>query len=385
MALKEKGVVIHGRYQLGRLLGCGNFAKVYVARDLRTNEDVAMKVVSKEMVVRLGIADNMTREISAMKRVAAHPNIVHLHEVMATKSKIYLVMDLVGGGDLLSKLGSRGHLTEDSARRYFSQLISAVAFCHSCGVYHRDLKPENLLIDDAGDLKLADFGLSALAEPVRPDGGALLRTSCGTPAYVAPEMLEPEIVAKKGYDGAKADLWSCGVILFVLLAGFLPFRGDNLAAMYKKIQRGEFECPPWFSSGARRVITKLLDPNPGTRITVEKLVEMTWFKKSLAVPKSTLEVEKDRKMSKKDEEEDKTEMINAFHIISMSEGLDLSPLFKNGGGRSDKETSRLEALAARAVERSKKDDGESVEFRKICGEETRPAIDAVWSAASAAV
>ncbi|KAG0472341.1 hypothetical protein HPP92_016887 [Vanilla planifolia] len=199
-------------------------------------------------------------------KMVTHPNIVELDEVMATKSKIYFAMELVRGGELFSKIARVGRLREGTARHYFRQLISAVDFCHSRGVYHRDLKPENLLLDDAGNLKVADFGLSAFADHLRPDG--LLHTTCGTPAYVA-----PEVICKKGYDGAKADLWSCGVILFVLLAGFLPFQDDNLIAMYRKIHRGDFRCPPWFSSDARRLVIKLLDPNPNTRITVAKLLD----------------------------------------------------------------------------------------------------------------
>ncbi|ONK70438.1 uncharacterized protein A4U43_C05F33730 [Asparagus officinalis] len=191
-------------YELGRLLA-RHLAKVYLARNLASGENVAMKVVCKEKVIRVGMMEQVKREISVMKMVS-HPNVVELHEVMATKSKIYFAMELVRGGELFSRIR---------------------------GVYHRDLKPENLLLDEQGNLKVADFGLSSVAGP---DG--LLHTTCGTPAYVA-----PEVIAKKGYDGAKADLWSCGVILYVLLAGFLPFQDDNLMAMYRKIHKGDFNMP----------------------------------------------------------------------------------------------------------------------------------------------
>ncbi|XP_028123237.1 CBL-interacting serine/threonine-protein kinase 6-like [Camellia sinensis] len=124
-----------------------------------------------------------------------------------------------------------------------------------------------------GNLKVTDFGLSAFTNHLRQDG--LLHTTCGTPAYVA-----PEVIGKQGYDGAKADIWSCGVILYVLLAGFVPFQDDNIVAMYRKIYRGDFKCPPWFSPESRRLITKLLDPNPNTRINIAKIMDSSWFKKT---------------------------------------------------------------------------------------------------------
>ncbi|XP_038986461.1 CBL-interacting serine/threonine-protein kinase 6-like [Phoenix dactylifera] len=318
---RRKKRILHGRYELGRVIGQGTFSKVYLARNLLTGKSVAMKVVGKEKVIRMGMMKQVKREISAMK-METHPNIVELHEVMATRSKIFFAMELVRGSELFSRIACVGCLREEAARHYFRQLISAV-FCHGRGVFHRDLKPENLLLDHAGNLKVADFGLSTFADDVRPDG--LLHTTCGTPAYVA-----PEVIGKKGYDGAKADLWSCGVILFVLIAGYLPFQDDNLAAMYKKILRGDFCCPPWFSSDARRVVTKLLDPNPNRRIMVSKLVEMPWFKKS-RIPSTVAASASSSLWEEKGKEE--PERLNAFHLISLSEGLDLSPLFEQGGGR----------------------------------------------------
>ncbi|KAK7266102.1 hypothetical protein RIF29_18742 [Crotalaria pallida] len=151
------------------------------------------------------------------------------------------------------------------------QLINAVDFCHSRGVYHRDMKPENILLDENENLKVSDFGLSALAESKRHDG--LLHTTCGTPAYVA-----PEVIKRKGYDGAKADIWSCGV-LFVLLAGYLPFHDSNVVELYRKISKAEFTCPEWFPQGVRRLLPKMMGPNPDTRISIDKIKHSSWFKK----------------------------------------------------------------------------------------------------------
>ncbi|KAG0489657.1 hypothetical protein HPP92_006520 [Vanilla planifolia] len=329
------------RYELGRLLGQGTFAKVYYARNIRTSQSFAIKMIDKDKVFKVGLMDQIKREISVM-RLVKHPNIVQLYEVMASKSKIYFALEYIRGGELFAKV-SNGRLKEDVARKYFQQLISAVDFCHSRGVYHRDLKPENLLLDDNGNLKVSDFGLSALAESKRQDG--LLHTTCGTPAYVA-----PEVIARKGYDGAKADIWSCGVILFVLLAGYLPFHDANLMEMYRKITKAEFRCPNWLSSDVKRLITRILDPNPLTRISIAKIKEHSWFKKDFITEKIKSENEsipldcnaafdclESNEAEKKEGRHDSLKPIrlNAFDIISLSTGFDLSGLFEHANCRSE--------------------------------------------------
>nr|CAB3478704.1 unnamed protein product [Digitaria exilis] len=176
--------ILMGRYEIGKQLGQGTFAKVFYARNLTTNQAVAIKMINKDKVVKVGLMEQIKREISIM-RLVKHPHVLQLFEVMASKSKIYFVLEYAKGGELFNKIAKGGKLSEDAARKYFHQLISAVDYCHSRGVYHRDLKPENLLLDDNENLKVSDFGLSALAESKRQDG--LLHTTCGTPAYVAPE------------------------------------------------------------------------------------------------------------------------------------------------------------------------------------------------------
>ena len=138
--------------------------------------------------------------------------------MLASRSKIYIVLELVVGGELFDRIVREKRFDEGKARRYFRQLIAGVAYCHARGIFHRDLKPENLLLDEAGDIRITDFGLSSLFTGPEDAGRAsLLYTTCGTPNYVAPEIL-----ADKGYDGRSADVWSCGVILFVMHAGHLP-------------------------------------------------------------------------------------------------------------------------------------------------------------------
>ncbi|KAL9662816.1 hypothetical protein QQ045_027650 [Rhodiola kirilowii] len=319
---------LFGKYEMGRLLGCGAFAKVYYARDLRNGNSVAIKIINKKKISGTALMSNIKREISIMRRLH-HPNIVKLYEVLATKSKIFFVMEFVKGGELFAKI-AKGRFSEDLSRQYFHQLISAISYCHSRGVFHRDLKPENLLVDDTGNLKVSDFGLSAVTGQVRNDG--LLHTLCGTPAYVAPEIL-----GKKGYDGAKVDMWSCGVILFVMTAGYLPFNDPNLMAMYKKIYKGDFRCPKWMSADLKRFLSRLLDVRPESRITVDEILRDPWFKKGggyeMEAAKSISFYQEghdgcfgDDDDGGKLEEKQLTEL-NAFDLISFSSGLDLSGLF----------------------------------------------------------
>ncbi|KAJ4719184.1 Non-specific serine/threonine protein kinase [Melia azedarach] len=332
--MDHKPSVLTEKYEVGRLLGQGTFAKVYYGRSIGTNQSVAIKVIDKDKIVRVGLVDQIKREISIM-RIVRHPNIVHLYEVMATKSKIYFVMEYAKGGELFNKV-SKGKLKEDVARKYFHQLINAVDFCHSRGVYHRDIKPENLLLDENENLKISDFGLSALADCKRQDG--LLHTTCGTPAYVA-----PEVINRKGYDGEKADIWSCGVVLYVLLAGYLPFHDSNLMEMYRKIGKAEFRCPHWFPPDVRRLLFKILDPNPSTRISISKIRESAWFRKGLN-PKPNKNETESKEVASHDAgasgpqesssiaAEVKQELVqlpnlNAFDIISLSAGFDLSGFF----------------------------------------------------------
>ncbi|XP_020585437.1 CBL-interacting protein kinase 32-like isoform X2 [Phalaenopsis equestris] len=269
------------------------------------------------------------REIATMKLIK-HPNVVRLHEVMGSKSKIFIVLEYATGGELFDKIVNHGRMKEDEARRYFQQLINAVDFCHSRGVYHRDLKPENLLLDACGNLKVSDFGLSALSQQVRDDG--LLHTACGTPNYVAPEVLND-----RGYDGDSADLWSCGVILFVLLAGYLPFDDDNIMNLYKKIGTGDFTFPSWFSHGTKRFILRILDPNPMTRITIPGILKDQWFRKGYKPPIFNEKYEtnlddvdaafNDSQESHVVEKQEQPAALNAFELIALSKGLNLENLF----------------------------------------------------------
>lgn len=435
--MEEERHVLFGKYEMGRLLGKGTFAKVYYGKQLVSGESVAIKVINKDQVKKEFMMEQIKREISVM-RLVRHPNVVELKEVMATKKKIFVAMEYVKGGELFAKV-ARGRLREDLARKYFQQLISAVDFCHSRGVSHRDLKPENLLLDENEDLKISDFGLSALPEQLRNDG--LLHTQCGTPAYVAPEVLR-----KKGYDGSKADLWSCGVILYVLLAGFLPFQDENIMNMYRKVFKAEFVYPPWFSSDAKRLVSKLLVSDPERRITVQSIMRVPWFRKGFTRPVALsitqhdddgddqaavteVKAENDDHNNNEKEKVSSPKFFNAFEFISsMSSGFDLSNLFENKKKTGSMFTSRFpashimekiervakgmnfkvakvkdfkirlrgdsegrkgplsvmaevfEVAPEVAVVEFSKSSGDTLEYAKFCEEDVRPALkDIVWT------
>nr|ABJ91233.1 CBL-interacting protein kinase 27 [Populus trichocarpa] len=315
-----------GKYEVGRTIGEGNFAKVKFAQNRETGESVAMKILAKSTILKHKMVDQIKREISIMK-IVRHPNIVRLHEVLSSRTKIYIILEFVTGGELFDKIVHQGRLSENESRRYFQQLIDAVAHCHRKGVYHRDLKPENLLLDAFGNLKVSDFGLSAL----RQKGVGLLHTTCGTPNYVAPEVL-----GHQGYDGAAADVWSCGVILFVLMAGYLPFEEIDLPTLCRK-----YSCPFWFSPVAKALIDKILDPNPKTRIGIEGIKKHPWFRKSYEPVGHSEEEEvnlddvhavfddiEDHYVAEQLENSEGGPLVmNAFEMIALSQGLNLSALF----------------------------------------------------------
>ncbi|KAH9684162.1 CBL-interacting serine/threonine-protein kinase 1 [Citrus sinensis] len=302
---KQEGMRL-GRYELGRTLGEGNFGKVKFAQDLDSGLPFAVKILEKNRIIHLKITDQIKREIATLK-LLKHPNVVRLHEA------------------------SKGRLQEAEGRKLFQQLIDGVSYCHNKGVFHRDLKLENILLDSKGNIKISDFGLSALPQHFRDDG--LLHTTCGSPNYVAPEVL-----ANRGYDGATSDIWSCGVILYVILTGYLPFDDRNLAVLYQKIFRGDFKLPKWLSPGAQNLLRKILEPNPVKRITIAGIKADEWFEQDYT-PANPDDDEEDIfvdneafSMHEVPSDGGRTPgsppLINAFQLIGMSSCLDLSGFFE---------------------------------------------------------
>lgn len=249
----------------------GTYAKVKYAQHMDSGEAFAIKVLDKEHLVRTGMVEQVKREITILKRIK-HPYVVDLKEVMSSKDKIFMVMELVTGGDLFDKIAVEGPMKEPSAKVIFSQLLSALDHCHSRGIFHRDLKPENVLLSSEGDVKLSDFGLGAVRQEDTINTSGMLNTICGTPNYAAPEVL-----AKKGYDGGAADVWSLGVCLYVTLAGCLPFDEDDLVHLFNKISLAEYQTPPWISGEASDILYRMLQAEPSHRANLDYLWNHPWM------------------------------------------------------------------------------------------------------------
>ncbi|GFZ17594.1 SNF1 kinase homolog 10 [Actinidia rufa] len=215
-------------YRLGKTLGHGSFGKVKIAEHLLTGFKVAIKILNRRKMKSPEMEEKVRREIKIC-RLFVHPHIIRQYEVIETPADIYVVMEYVKSGELFDYIVEKGRLQEDEARSFFQQIISGVEYCHRNMVVHRDLKPENLLLDSRGNVKIADFGLSNVMRD-----GHFLKTSCGSPNYAA-----PEVVSGKLYAGPEIDVWSCGVILYALLCGTLPFDDENIPNLFKKIKIDE--------------------------------------------------------------------------------------------------------------------------------------------------
>ncbi|XP_019195157.1 PREDICTED: SNF1-related protein kinase catalytic subunit alpha KIN10-like [Ipomoea nil] len=264
-------------YKLGKTLGIGSFGKVKIAEHALTGHKVAVKILNRRKIKNMEMEEKVRREIKIL-RLFMHPHIIRLYEVIETPTDIYVVMEYVKSGELFDYIVEKGRLQEDEARKFFQQIISGVEYCHRNMVVHRDLKPENLLLDSKCNVKIADFGLSNIMRD-----GHFLKTSCGSPNYAA-----PEVISGKLYAGPEVDVWSCGVILYALLCGTLPFDDENIPNLFKKIKGGIYTLPSHLSATARDLIPKMLIVDPMKRVTIPEIRMHPWFQahlpRYLAVP-----------------------------------------------------------------------------------------------------
>lgn len=253
-----------GPYKLEKTLGKGQTGLVKMGIHCVTGKRVAIKIVNREKLSE-SVLMKVEREIAIMKLIE-HPHVLGLFDVYENKKYLYLVLEHVSGGELFDYLVKKGRLTPKEARRFFRQIISALDFCHSHNICHRDLKPENLLLDDKNNIRVADFGMASLQVE-----GSMLETSCGSPHYACPEVIRGE-----KYDGRKADVWSCGVILYALLVGALPFDDDNLRQLLEKVKKGVFHIPHFVSPECQNLLRGMIEVNPELRLTLEQIHRHSW-------------------------------------------------------------------------------------------------------------
>lgn len=251
-----KGKMV-GPFVLGRPLGFGTTSRVHLAIHSVTKSAAAVKIIRKRPSLDLR---KLQREISIL-RLLNHRYITRLYDVFESKNHIYMVMELVDGGELFDHIIQQKRLRRYDALRVFRQVAEATSYFHRHGIAHRDIKPENILVHSSGDIKIADFGFAI----ARRD--ASLRTSCGSPHYAC-----PEVCSSSSYDGTKADSWSLGVLLFVLITGDFPFNDQNYGALFHRIQTGKYMIPSYVDQDIADLITRLLTVDPDQRLTVDGIL-----------------------------------------------------------------------------------------------------------------
>ena len=258
-----------GNYQLGQEIGSGAFGKVLLGRHITTDEKVAIKILDKIKLSKTPDDYQLVKQELSILKIVKHKYIVRLFEILETSRYIFIVMEYCEGGDIMNYIISKGRLSENESLKFFHQLINALFYLHSQSIAHRDVKIDNLLLDSNKDLKLIDFGLSTKYKE-----DELLNQPCGTIVYAAPEVLD-----YKDYHGMLADVWSCGIVLYGMLSGFLPFGDSDDEINKNMVLSGKIKMPNFFSEGAINLLKHMLDINPLTRFTLDDIMEHRWFNK----------------------------------------------------------------------------------------------------------
>lgn len=276
---------LHHTYTQGKELGRGQFGITTLCRNIETKEMFACKSISKQRkIITAQDAEDVRREIGIMYHLNGHPNICELKGVYEDKANVHLVMELAEGGELFDRIVEKGHYSEKLAANTFRTIMQVVAQCHALGVMHRDLKPENFLLSTTAadaEIKATDFGLSVFFKP-----NQTFREVVGSAFYVAPEVL-------KRFYGPEADVWSAGVILYILLSGVPPFWHETEAGIFDAVRKGQFDTtsPPWnkISKGAKELVHGLLNSNPKTRLTAQEALRHPWLREGGEAPDTVLD------------------------------------------------------------------------------------------------
>ncbi|CAD8166345.1 unnamed protein product [Paramecium octaurelia] len=273
-------------YVIDRTLGKGTFGKVKLGYHTICDEYVAVKILEKRKIETDADFIRVQREIAILRKVE-HPNVIKLYEILESDTNLYLVMEYAKGGELFDYIVKKNQLSELAATKFFIQLIDAVEYLHTQKIVHRDLKPENLLLDEQRNLKVADFGLSNIYKE-----SDQVKTACGSPCYAAPEMLYGKL-----YGGQKSDIWSCGIILYAMLCGYLPFEHENTKKLYEMIKYEDYDKPKNISPAAQDLLKQLLTKDPSLRIGFQEIKHHPFYKKMVIQPQQGL-VTKDQDVLK---------------------------------------------------------------------------------------
>ena len=266
------------------MLGEGQFGTTFLVTHKRTGQKAACKAIAKRKLIQPEDVEDVRREVSILHHLSGHPNIVGLLGAYEGTKHVYIVMDFCSGGELFDRIVERGHYSEKDASEVFRMMIRTIAHCHNLGVMHRDLKPENFVLatkDEDAPVKAIDFGLSAYFEP-----GERFRDIVGSSYYVAPEVL------KRNYS-CEADIWSAGVILYILLSGVPPFWGRTDTAVFETVRKGRYNLvgDPWskISESAKGLIRRILVGNPAERMSAEEILNHPWVRENGDAPDTPLD------------------------------------------------------------------------------------------------
>ncbi|KAJ5066607.1 protein kinase [Anaeramoeba ignava] len=274
-----------GQYTLGKTIGIGSYGKVKLGTHIETGEKAAIKIFSKsEMYKKSNLAVKIQREISVLKFLN-HPNVLKLHDVFETSQKLYLVLQHIQGGDLSNFMKKKKSISREQILVFFQQIIYGLEYCHNHLICHRDLKPDNLLIDENENVKIGDFGMAKLMK-----NDCLLDTACGSPQYAA-----PEVINGVPYDGRISDIWSCGVVLYQMLSGKLPFDDSNITRLLTKVKKGKFKIPKNFTEIEADLISQMITVDTSLRINIPEIKKHPYFRSNFStgyLPPSTAPPEK---------------------------------------------------------------------------------------------
>lgn len=271
-------------YEFKQSIGQGTFGKVKLAIHSLRKENVAVKILNKKQIEKKNEMNLVQRELDIIPNFN-HINLIKVHHILQDENNFYIVMDYCENGELFDYIVKKHRLSEEESSNFFYQLINGVEYIHNCKIVHRDLKPENLLLTKNKTLTIIDFGLSS-----EFDGKNLLSTKCGSPSYAA-----PEIIKGYQYNGFKTDIWCCGIILYAMICGYLPFEGDNNKELFKNILEGQIDFPNYVSSAARSLILKILTSDPDERIDIEGIKQSEFYLKGKELCKINYNQKRKRK------------------------------------------------------------------------------------------